>query len=109
QGDSAAVTFTSAFDPSSADTAAGFKYSYDFDNDGTFEISASSSASAAVPAAYVPNLGTATIRGRITDQNGGFSDYTTTLTVNNVAPTATFANSGAINQGASATVSFTSA
>src|SRR5205085_9989491 len=105
---SSTVSFTAASDPSRAYPTRRSSDLYDFNNDGSFEISASSSASAAVPAAYVPNLGTRTMRGRITDQNGGFSDYTTTLTVNNVAATESIRQSGRLNQSAYAAVSFTS-
>ena len=45
---------------------------------------------------------------RIIDKDGGFSEYTTDVTVNNVAPTATLGNNGPVNEGSSATVSFTS-
>ena len=38
EGSSATVTFTNQFDPSTADTTAGFRYAYDLDNDGTFDV-----------------------------------------------------------------------
>src|SRR5262249_12527168 len=92
---------------SSADVAAGFTYSYDFDNDGTFEVTGSTSAAATVPASYLADgPGTRVVHGRISDKDGGFSDYTTTLTVTNVAPTATLSNGGAVNEGSAATVTF---
>jgi len=53
---SATVTFTNQFDPSSADTAAGFHYAYDTNNDGTFDVGdgtyggSVTSASQSVPA-----------------------------------------------------------
>jgi PKD repeat protein len=83
-GASATFSFASPSDPSSADTAAGFTYSYDFNNDGTFEVANSSSASASTTFA---NAGTYTVRGRITDKDGGFTDYTTTVNV--AAPSST--------------------
>jgi probable HAF family extracellular repeat protein len=83
EGDTASVSFASQFDPSTADTAAGFVYSYDFDNDGTFEITSSSSPSEAVPDSFlVPLPGTRTVRGRIEDKDGGFTDLTTTIILN---------------------------
>src|SRR5206468_6292055 len=36
---------------------------------------------ATVPATYLAAIGTHTIRGRIKDKDGGFTDYTTTITV----------------------------
>src|SRR5262249_49388396 len=47
-------------------------------------------------------------RARIFDKDGGFTQYTTTITVNNVDPTATLGNGGAVTEGSSGTVSFTS-
>ena len=38
EGSSATVSFQNQFDPSSVDTAAGFRYAYDLDNDGTFDV-----------------------------------------------------------------------
>jgi hypothetical protein len=80
-GSAGAVSFSAQTDPSPADVAAGFKYSYDFNNDGVFEITDSSSASAAVPATYLASVGIHTIHGRIKDKDGGVTDYTTTITV----------------------------
>src|SRR5205807_2401258 len=94
---------------STADTKAGFTYSYDFGNTGTFEITRSTSATASVPSAYLsdgPGPANLVVRGRIYDKDGGFTDYTTTVVINNVAPTANFSSSGTANEGGSATVSF---
>jgi hypothetical protein len=90
EGNTATVSFSGQFDPSSADTVAGFRYGYDFDNDGTFEIIDSASASATVPASYLADgPASRTVKGRIKDKDGDFSDYTTTITVDNVPPTVT--------------------
>lgn len=88
EGGSATVSFTGPSDPSAVDTAAGFRYCYDFDNDGMFDVIDSPSASAAVPAAFVGDgPGTLTLRGRIADKDGGFTDYLIAIAVTNVAPT----------------------
>jgi|GEM_PF-5376927 len=88
EGGTGTVAFTNLVDVAK-DVAAGFTYRYDFNNDGVFDL-VTTAASATVPASIVGD-GPATriIRGRITDKDGGFSDYTTTLTVTNVAPVAT--------------------
>ena len=87
EGSTGTVTFSGQADASPADVTAGFTYNYDFDNNGTFEITGSASASATVPAAYLADgPGSRTVRGRIIDQDGGFNDYTTTITITNVAP-----------------------
>src|SRR5262249_37922603 len=100
EGSTATVSFSNQLDPSRADTSAGFRYSYDFDNDGTFEVADSTSASATVPASFLDDgPGTRTVRGRIKDKDGGFTNYTASITVNNVAPTATFTGPASVNEG----------
>lgn len=73
-------------DPSNADTAAGFRYSYDFDNDGVFEITSTESDAQVVPASYLSDDPSRVIRVRIADKDGGYTDLYTTIVVNNVAP-----------------------
>src|SRR5262249_52989189 len=84
-GSPVTFTMTGGTDPSTVDVAAGLKYSFDFDNNGTFEITNSASPTASFTYA---TAGTYTARGRISDKDGGFTDYTTTVTVNPTAPTA---------------------
>src|SRR5262249_57637266 len=55
---------------------------------------------------FFNDSGTYTVYGRVFDQDGGFTDYTTTVTVRDVAPTATLSNDGPIAAGGSATVFF---
>lgn len=94
EGSAGSVSFSNQNDPSSVDTAAGFRYAFDFDNNGTFEIGdgtyagSGAATSATVPASFLADgNGARTVRGRILDKDGGFTDYTTAITVNNVAPT----------------------
>src|SRR5207248_3284461 len=100
-GSAATVSFSAQADPSAADAAAGFRYSYDFNNDGTFEVTDSSSASATVPASYLSTAGAHVVHGRIKDKDGGFTDYTTALTVSNVPPAVTAPSNLNAYQGAS--------
>jgi large repetitive protein len=74
------VRFANQVDVSSADVAGGFRYSLDFDNNGTWEVTDSTTASAATQYA---TAGSKTVKARIKDKDGGFTDYTTTITVNN--------------------------
>ena len=88
EGSTGSVSFSSQFDPSVADTNAGFTYSYDFNNDGTFEIIDGASASATVPASFLDDgPGSRTVAARIKYTDGGLTGYTTTITIDNVAPT----------------------
>ena len=75
------LSLSSPSDPSSVDTAAGFEYAFDFgDGYGAFSTTAS--------AAFIPpDNGQRTVKGKIRDKDGGLTEYTSTVTVNNVAPT----------------------
>src|SRR5262249_53906135 len=76
------VTFSNQFDPSTADTLAGFTYDYDLDGNGSFEITGSTQASQPVGPFALP--GNYVISGRIHDKDGGVTTYSTSLQVNNV-------------------------
>ncbi|MBX9580714.1 MAG: FG-GAP-like repeat-containing protein, partial [Gemmataceae bacterium] len=102
------VTFRSPFDPSAADTAAGFRYSVDVNNDGVFdnaeigEVADGTSPVIALPGFETP--GDATILVRIADKDGGFNDYPLTVTVANVAPAVSAAAVAPVPEGGAATV-----
>jgi ELWxxDGT repeat protein/autotransporter-associated beta strand protein len=76
------VSFTNATDPSAADQAAGFTYSYDFDNNGDFTGPGEAANIASPTRSFTFNTaGVYTVHGRITDKDGGFTDYYTSVTV----------------------------
>ena len=77
-GMATSFAFGNQSDPSPTDTTAGFTYSYDWNNDGTFEVSNSTSAS---QSHTFTSAGTYTVHGRITDKDGGYTDYWVTLTI----------------------------
>lgn len=82
------VNFSGQYDPSTVDTNAGFTYSYDFNNDGDFADPGDIANSASPSASFTySTTGTRTVRGRISDKDGGFTDYTANVTVN-APPTA---------------------
>lgn len=83
EGDSATATFNNPSDPSPADIAAGFLYSYDCESDGVFE--AVDIAADSYTCAY-PDNGLFSVLGRIMDQDGGATDYTAEVSVSNAAP-----------------------
>ena len=88
-GGTSTVSFTDPFDPSAAQTKAGFTYSYDFENNGTFEIIDTSSPTEPVPANLLAQPGSFIVHGRITASDDTFTDYDTTIHVADVAPTVT--------------------
>ena len=75
------VAFSNVKDPSTADTAAGFRYSFDFADNNKFEIVNGTSPTATVPAIYLATLGVKTSHGRVSDKDGGYTDYYTTIDV----------------------------
>src|SRR5207244_3958871 len=70
-------------------TLAAFTYSYDFNNDGTFDVVNSPSASVS---STFSEEGSYTVRGRIMDKDGDYSEYTSVVTVSDpaVVPTGGF-------------------
>jgi PKD repeat protein len=100
EGSLVTLSFGGMVDPSGADTVAGFTYSYDFNNDGVFDL-VTKSASATYR--YDDN-GTYTVRGRVTDKDGGYTDYLNEVEVYNVAPTADLSAVGAVIEGSMVTI-----
>jgi hypothetical protein len=105
EGRSVTVFFTGPSDPSRADTTAGFRYS--------FALSpadlAASYAAAGPDARRVfafDDSGLYIVHARVLDKDGGFTDYTTTVLVHNIAPTASLGNAGPIDRGGSVAVLF---
>ena len=89
EGSTAVLDVTNATDASDAD-AAELTFSYDFNNDGDFgdagELRNVTTTSVTIPAMYLGNDPDQTIRVRVADDDGGFTDLTTTVVVNNVPP-----------------------
>src|SRR5205807_577538 len=52
--------------------------------------------------------GTRHVKGEIRDKDGGVSSYSADVTVNNVAPTATFTNNGPVDEGSNINLSLDS-
>jgi len=94
------VRFTGATDPSASDAAAGFRYSYDFNNDGDFaDADLGEADGVADPSRPLPFTapGAYTVRGRIIDKDGGFTDYTTRVLIRGVAGRRVFYNHSAFD------------
>jgi PKD repeat protein len=83
EGSAVTVSFGAVTDPGTLDT---FKYSFDWNNDGTYEV-VDQVASSADHTWY--DNGVFTVKAKVSDKDGGFTAYTTAVTVNNVAPTVT--------------------
>ena len=100
----AALSFSlgAGLDPSAAD-AAGLTYSFDFDGDGLFDVVG---ASPSAVHTYDDN-GRYTVLARVSDKDGGHSDYTSEVRVRNVAPRhGHFTDNNPVAEGSPVTVSF---
>ncbi|MGF1580087.1 MAG: Ig-like domain-containing protein [Gemmataceae bacterium] len=82
-GDIVTIFFQNSTDPSSIDFAAGLKYSYDLDNDGVFEVSNSTNESITTT---FDTEGSFTVRGKVSDKDGGSREYTTVIDVTDQLP-----------------------
>ena len=88
QGQTAEVSFDNPSDPANADQSS-LTYSFDFGDDGSFEITGSNNRTADVPASFLTAEGSVLIRGKITDKDGGETEFLTTLQIGNNPPTVT--------------------
>lgn len=82
EGSAFSLLLTDPVDPSSADIAAGFDYAFDC-GDGSGYGSFGTSNSASCPT--IDN-GTRSVAGKIQDKDGGVTEYTASVTVNNANP-----------------------
>jgi PKD repeat protein len=98
EGGSAAISLTAATDPSTVDTAAGFHYSYAKTQAALASTYATASNDSIGHLSFDDN-GTYAVYARIFDKDGGSNDYSTTITVRNVAPTAAISNNGPVGEG----------
>jgi PKD domain len=101
EGAPATISWSAQSDPSTADTAAGFTYRYACDG-----VTLGPETTDATATCAFTEDGTYTILARIADKDGGFTDITTDVVVENAAPTGELANDGPIGEGASATISW---
>jgi thrombospondin type 3 repeat protein len=106
EGGTATVSLTNPFDPSSDDTAAGFHYAFSCDGSALPDTYAAADASNTASCPFHDN-GAYDVTGRIFDKDDGYTEYTTTVHVHNVAPTAEISNDGPVDEGGTATVSLT--
>jgi PKD repeat protein len=86
EGGSFTLSLSDPSDPSSGDTQAGFEYAFDC-GDGSGYSDWGSSDTVDCPAM---DDGTYTVGAMIRDQDGAVTEYTSTVTVSDLAPTAAF-------------------
>lgn len=104
EGSSATVAMSGAYDPSSDDTTEGFHYSF-AKTTGALATTYSTASGSASAQINFTNNGTYTVYGRIFDQHDNYTQYSTVVTVNNVAPTAaSVENNGPVAKSTAATI-----
>jgi hypothetical protein len=107
EGGAATFAFTNVSSPSPIDTQAGFHFSFALSPNGLAQTYAGATDGSSKQFTFL-DAGTFTVYGRVFEKDGAYSQYTATVTVNDVAPTATFTNtSGTVNEGGTATLAFT--
>jgi len=89
EGSPAVIRFSDAFDPGPADTAAGFHYAFHCDGTPVTDATYLNSETSPTTQCVFNQEGDHTVSGRIIDQDDGYTEYTTTVTVTNVAPVIT--------------------
>jgi PKD repeat protein len=107
EGSAITLSLTNPSDPSGADTAAGLLYAFDC---GTGYGEYGSVSTASCP---TTDNGARIVKARIKDKDGGETEYTASVTINNVAPVITSTTGPsdplALSSSASVTASFTDA
>ena len=97
------MSFANSTDPSPADTAAGFHYSFALDPDQLATSYASATDGSTKDFTFTA-AGTYTVYGRIFDQDGAWSDYSTTVTISANTPPTAVNDSYAVNANTSSTI-----
>jgi hypothetical protein len=100
EGSSSTFAFTGPSDSSAADTAAGFHYAFSCTGASLAGATYSGSGTAAsVTCSFADGPSSPTVRARIIDKDGGFNEYTTAVTVNNVAPSLAISGAASVSEG----------
>jgi hypothetical protein len=107
------VSFKVISEPSNRDRNAGFRASWDFNDDGVWDLGDGTSYAGSVagaqkiPMSFVSDSGPLAVHVRVFDKDGGYSDSTATIMINEVAPTAMFSMVGTATVGNPVTFQFT--
>jgi len=103
EGSDIDISLTSVVDPGIADT---HQYRFSCDGGSTWTSYGNSNTHTCA----TTDNGTKTVNGRVRDDDGGESpEYSKTVTIKNVAPTATFSNDGPVDEGSSFTLTMSNA
>lgn len=98
EGGTVAISLTNQNDVQ-VDRYAGFRYAFACDGGSLDGATYEGSGAATSTNCTFDDSGTKTVRARIIDKDGGYSEYTKEIVVNNVAPTATLNDPASVDQG----------
>jgi hypothetical protein len=104
EGSSFLLTMSNGDDVSSTDKAAKFEFAFDCGDGSGYGAYSSPAALSASANCSTSDNGTRSVKARIKDKDGGVTEYTASVTVTNVAPTAEFTNNGPVDEGSSFTL-----
>ena len=99
EGSPVTVSFSGQFDPSSADTTTGFHYAYACDNGDLSGVTYATGSLDDSSTCTFTDEGTFTVKARILDKDGGYSQYMTNVEVTNVAPAVAAGDDAILNEG----------
>jgi hypothetical protein len=110
EGSPATISFSGQSDPSNADTTAGFHYAYACDGGSLTGVTyADSGTDTTTTCTFDDGSSLHTVRARMIDQDDGYTEYVTEVTVDNAAPSAQFNAPTNVNEGEGITLSLSSA
>jgi PKD repeat protein len=99
EGSTVTVSLSGQSDPSSIDMTAGFHYAFACDNSSLAGATYAGSGKDASTVCTFNNNGAYPVRARIIDKDEGYTEYTTTVQVNNVAPSVNAGGNETTNEG----------
>jgi uncharacterized repeat protein (TIGR01451 family) len=111
EGTAIGLSLTSPVEPSSVDLAAGLHYAFDCGDGagyGTALTYATSGTTSTRSCPTTDNGPARSVKGKIFDKDGGATEYTGSVTIKNVPPTATFNAPNSVNEGSAIALSLTS-
>lgn len=105
EGAAVAVSLADAFDPSAADTAAGLRFAFALDSAALPNAYADASSASSATLTFPDGPADIVVYARVFDKDGGSSDYSATVHVNNLAPVITSITTTGGSAGAPVSVS----
>jgi uncharacterized repeat protein (TIGR01451 family) len=109
EGTAIGLSLTSPVDPSSVDVAAGFHYAFDCGDGNGYGTALSYATSGATSTKSCPtnDNGSRSVKAKIFDKDNGATEYTGSVTIKNVPPTATFTAPTSVDEGTAIGLSLT--